>query len=228
MKENGEENVYTKYTAEAVKAGLWWAKAHSQTIALRGEVCCLSVQKSSYNQDCQRNDFFMYGVNFPQNTPGMNWLERHGCYGTKYHFTKIAQELAAAGYNVKTVPVLGEEVVTRELLKKYNDQPWSAGEGVVLNIDTAGAAVDEFGNPDNMVWHYKSKSREYLMKLRNINGCSEGDRACCGPYGNIRCAIAAKNSPDGIRKFKVEGAWKIYNGIWTMRRLRAAITKVEA
>ena len=89
--------------------------------------------------------------------------------------------------------------------------------------------------PKNLVYNKLERTNAMRAKmltrkamLRNINGCSEGDRACCGPYGNIRCAIAAKNSPDGIRKFKVEGAWKIYNGIWTMRRLRAAITKVEA
>lgn len=60
--------------------------------------------------------------------------------------------------------------------------------------------------------------------LRNINGLSEGDRACCGPYGNVRCVQAARRSPDGVRKFAVDGSWKIRNGRWTMSGLRKAIT----
>lgn len=159
MKENGTENVYTKYTKEVVKAGLAWAKKHNKTIALRGEVCCQSVQRSSYNQSCLLNDFFLYGVVVPDEE---NWFAKNGVYGTENHFLKIAAELSEMGFNVKTVPVLETDVaVTRELLKKYNDMPWPVGEGMVVNVK-----CDPSVAPTSFVWHYKSKSREYLMKMK--------------------------------------------------------------
>ena len=159
MEENGTENVYTKYTREVVKAGLAWAKKHNKTIALRGEVCCQSVQRSSYNQSCLLNDFFLYGVVIPDEE---SWFAKNGVYGTGSHFLKIASELSEMGYNVKTVPVLETDVViTKELLKKYNDMPWSAGEGMVVNVKCDPSTV-----PSSFVWHYKSKSREYLMKMK--------------------------------------------------------------
>lgn len=159
MEENGTENVYTKYTREVVKAGLAWAKKHNKTIALRGEVCCQSVQRSSYNQSCLLNDFFLYGVVIPDEE---SWFAKNGVYGTGSHFLKIASELSEMGYNVKTVPVLETDVViTKELLKKYNDMPWSAGEGMVVNVKCNPNAA-----PSSFVWHYKSKSREYLMKMK--------------------------------------------------------------
>ena len=159
MEENGTENVYTKYTKEVVKAGLAWAKKHNKIIALRGEICCQSVQRSSYNQSCQLNDFFLYGVVVPAEE---NWYMKNGIYGTETHFLKIADELVELGFNVKTVRILETNVViTKELLKKYNDLPWSAGEGMVVNVKC---------NPtiplNSFVWHYKSKSREYLMKMK--------------------------------------------------------------
>lgn len=43
MAENNTENVYTMFTKEAVKAGLWYAKKYNRVIALRGEVCCNAV-----------------------------------------------------------------------------------------------------------------------------------------------------------------------------------------
>lgn len=159
MEENGTENVYTKYTKEVVKAGLAWAKKYNKTIALRGEICCQSVQRSSYNQSCLLNDFFLYGIVLPDEE---NWFVKNGIYGTETHFLKIADELTELGFNVKTVPILETDVViTKELLKKYNDLPWSAGEGMVVNVKC---------NPtiplNSFVWHYKSKSREYLMKMK--------------------------------------------------------------
>lgn len=158
MATDGTENVWTKYTKEAVKAGCWYAKVHGQTLTIRGEVCCRSVQNSSYNKDCQREDFFVFATEFPNE---MKWHRRHGTYGWKWHFTEVIKEMNNNGFNVKTVPVLGEEIVTKELLQKYNDMPWEWGEGIVLNVKANGS--DMF---DSFVWSYKSKSREYLMKMK--------------------------------------------------------------
>ena len=154
----GEENVYTKYTKEAVKAGCWYAKKFGTTIALRGETCCRSVQNSSYNKDCQLEDFFLYGCEFPEES---NYFLKHGVYGTDNHFIKIAEMMNANGFNVKMVPIIGYDKVSRELLASYNDREWNWGEGVVINIK-----CDDIGKIDSLVWSYKSKSREYLMKMK--------------------------------------------------------------
>lgn len=159
MLEKNEENVYTKFTKDAVKAGLWYAKEHNTIIAIRGETCCGSVQNSSYNKDCKLEGFFVYGCEFPED---QNYYEKHGIYGTSRHFSVVVDEMNNHGFNVKTVPIIGEDVVSKELLKKYNDMSWEFGEGVVLNIkiDNINDVLMSF------VWDYKSKSREYLMKMK--------------------------------------------------------------
>lgn len=159
MEAEGQENVYTRFTREAVKAGLWYAREHSVVIALRGEVCCSTVQKFGINKDKDLNGFFIYGVEFPE---AENFYVKHGVYGSGKHFTDIVKELEAAGFCLKTVPVVCESVVTRELLKEYNDKPASWGEGVVLNISCEGVEPSAFST----VWSYKSKSQDYLMKIK--------------------------------------------------------------
>lgn len=159
MEAEGQENVYTRYTREAVKAGLWYAREHGVVIALRGEVCCSTVQKFGINKDKDLNGFFIYGVEFPE---AEDFYVKHGVYGSGKHFTDIVKEMEAAGFCIKTVPVVCESVVTRELLKEYNDKPASWGEGVVLNISCEGVEPSAFST----VWSYKSKSQEYLMKIK--------------------------------------------------------------
>jgi len=153
------DNVYTKYTKEAVKAGLWYAKKHNVTIAFQGEVCCQSVQKFGMNKDKELNDYFIYKCYFPNEE---NWHLKMGTYGTRAHFTNIVNICnSEGGFSLKTVPVLGDDVVSKELLKKYNDMPADWGEGVVINV-----MVDDYNDVSSLVWDYKSKSREYLMKIK--------------------------------------------------------------
>lgn len=158
MLAEGKENIYLKYTTEAVKAGCWWAKTHNEPIIIRGETCCGSANSSSYNADCKRNDFFVFQTCFPEK---LNWFEKHGTYGTKFHFTDIVHEMNSNGFIVKTVPVIAESIVSKELLKTYNDMPWESGEGHVINIKVEDIDILH----DSLVWNYKSKSREYLMKM---------------------------------------------------------------
>ena len=159
MEAEGQENVYTRYTREAVKAGLWYAREHNVVIALRGEVCCSTVQKFGINKDKDLNGFFIYGVEFPE---AEDFYVKHGVYGSGKHFTDVVKEMEAAGFCLKTVPVVCESVVSRELLKEYNDKPASWGEGVVLNISCEGVKPSTF----SAVWSYKSKSQDYLMKIK--------------------------------------------------------------
>lgn len=160
MNEKGEDNIYTKFTKDAVKAGLWYAKKFNTIIAIRGETCCGSVQKSSYNKDCKLEGFFVYGCEFPQKE---NFFEKHGVYGTDFHWRTILNLIEdESGIALKSVPIVEEEIVSKELLRKYNDMPWEWGEGVVINVK-----VEDINQvPESLVWDYKSKSREYLMKMK--------------------------------------------------------------
>ena len=159
MEAKEQENIYTRFTHEAVKAGLWYAKTHNEVIAIRGEICCSSVQRFGINKDKDLNGFFIYGVEFPE---AESFYVKYGIYGSSKHFTDIVKEMETAGFCLKTVPIICESVVTRELLKEYNDKPASWGEGVVLNISCDGVKPSVF----SAVWSYKSKSQDYLMCLK--------------------------------------------------------------
>ena len=160
MNEKSEANIYTKFTKDAVKAGLWYAKKFNTVIAIRGETCCGSVQKSSFNKDCKLEGFYVYGCEFPQKD---NFFEKHGTFGTSQHFIPILNLIEdECGIKLKSVPIIEETIVSKELLQKYNDMPWEWGEGVVINV-----RVDDIDQvPESLVWDYKSKSREYLMKMK--------------------------------------------------------------
>lgn len=150
-------NIYQKFTKDIVKAGLWYAKKHNKIIAFRSETCCGSVQNFGMNKDRLREDSFVYGCEFPEEE---DFFLKHGCFGTKNHFLNVISECNDNGFNVKNVPILGKEIITKDLLKKYNDMP-ADFEGVVINVDCTDADISE-----SIVWQYKSKSREYLMRIK--------------------------------------------------------------
>ena len=153
------DNVYTKYTKEAVAAGLWYAKKFNTTIAFQGEVCCQSVQRFGINKDKELNDYFIYKCYSPNSE---SWHEKMGTYGSATHFLNVVGICnKEGGFSLKTVPVLDQTAVTKDLLKKYNDMPADFGEGVVINVRT-----DDINDMSSLVWDYKSKSREYLMKIK--------------------------------------------------------------
>lgn len=162
MTEDGTENIYTKFTKNAVKAGLWYAKTFNRVIALRGEICCFAVQNFGINQDRELNDFFVYGCEFPEEE---NWFNKHGVYGTDFHFLKVVDLMKKNGYDVSRVPLLclsEERTITMELLKQFNDSPADYGEGAVINVK----CEDVNQELTSFVWHYKSKSRDYLRRIK--------------------------------------------------------------
>ena len=153
-------NTYQKLTQDIARAGIWWAKKHNKIIAFRSESCCGAFNKSSFNKCCQLNDSFVFACNFPEEE---NFFDKAGVYGTDGHFLKIVEECNSNGFNLKTVDVLEKDVViTKELLKKYSDAPYTDGEGVVINVK----CEDKNQPVTSLVWHYKSKSRDYLSKMK--------------------------------------------------------------
>ena len=157
MLEKGENNVYTKFTSEIVKAGLWFAKKHNKIIAFRSETCCGAIQKFAINKDRLREDSFVYGCEFPEEE---DFFLKHGCYGTPNHFLNIISECNKNGFDVKHVPIIGKEIITTDLLKKDNNMS-AEFEGVVINVDCTNADIS-----NSIIWNYKSKSREYIMQIK--------------------------------------------------------------
>ena len=125
---------------------------------MRGEVCCRAVQNMNVNKDKDLNGFYLFRTEFPE-VPDR--FGAKGVYGTRFHFLEIAKKFKEWGFDVRTVPVLEKDVpITKDLLGKYNDMPASFGEGVVINVDFRGQ-----GGSLSNIWSYKSKSREYLLKV---------------------------------------------------------------
>ena len=75
----------------------------------------------------------------------------------------------------------------------------------------------------------KQKVLNIDAMIRNINGLSVGDRACCGPYGIVTCTNAASDWVPNAkvpRKFSVSANknGKLRNrGNYTMKQIRTAI-----
>ena len=70
-----------------------------------------------------------------------------------YHFLKIVEQIKEiTGIELRTVPILGEEILSKDLLISYTKKPKEFGEGVVLNFY-------------NGIGSCKSKSLDYLGKI---------------------------------------------------------------
>lgn len=144
------DNVWNRAAKPVIPLALAWAKHYNRTLVLRGEVCAPSVQRFSFNHDKDVSEptFFCYGVLMLDEH---DYALHNGLYGTKYHFTEIAKQIKElTGFELKTVPVLGEETVSKELFDKYMNMPLDWGEGVVINTTKN---------------HFKCKSLAYLAAL---------------------------------------------------------------
>lgn len=120
------------------------SKSTNKIIGIRGEISGSGIQGMSVNKDKEGPlKFSLFGVIFPDED---NDSDRFGYYGSKNHFLEINKLL---GFN--TVPILGEILITKELLRQYTMKPASDGEGIVINVINGS---------------YKVKSSEYYSKLK--------------------------------------------------------------
>ena len=158
LKQDDPETRHMKAAAPVRELGVAWAKRFGTTIALRGELTASNVQKLSFNKDKDINNgyptFHLYGCEFPELT---DEKERDGRFGTKFHFLEINKQIAEIthGKTIRTVPILGEEILTKELCQEYIDKPKSFGEGVVLNFNGG-------------IGSCKAKSAEYMGKVAEV------------------------------------------------------------
>ena len=153
-KKIGVDNVYNRAAKEVIDPLMAWSKKFNKRIILRGECTGHDIQRMSINKDRDINGgkptFNIYGVFMPDEYDIHN---RFGRYGSDYHFLKIVEQIKElTGIELKTVPILGEEILTKDLLVSYTKKPKEWGEGVVLNFY-------------NGIGSCKSKSLDYLGKI---------------------------------------------------------------
>ena len=153
----GADNNFSRAAKGVVELGLAWAKHYNKRIVLRGELTAHNIQQFNFNKDKDINGgkptFNLYGIFMPDE---VDFHNRDGRYGTPYHFLEIAKQIKdLTGIEIKTVPIIGEEILTKELFKSYTLKPRDWGEGVVMNFY-------------NGVGSCKSKSLDYLGKLSQV------------------------------------------------------------
>lgn len=144
------DNVWNRAAQPVLPLAKAWAEHYNRPIVLRGETCAPSMQKFSFNKDkdVPVPTFNLYGVIMLDEH---DYAMKYGLWGTPYHFTEIAKQIKdITGKDIKTVPILGVEVLTKDLLDKYLNMPLEFGEGIVINTRRN---------------HFKCKSLAYLEAI---------------------------------------------------------------
>lgn len=129
----------------------WLAHYFNQPIAIRGEVAGEGMNGHKNNIDSKKPlGFYMYGIRLPREA---NESRRMGRYKSGVHFLDINELLKTEAHMkpIPTVDILGEDIISKEMLDKYRLAPASDGEGVVFNGTT---------------FSYKDKSDAYYTKLK--------------------------------------------------------------
>lgn len=147
-----DDNVWNRAAEPVIPLVKALAQHYGETVVVRGEVTGAGVNASKVNLDAKGElSFNMFSVAFPQ---AVEDEQRIGLYGTQWHFlevNKVCKQLT--GSEIKTVPVEGTAVLTRQLLEDFADRPRSDGEGRVINTKSL------------VLLHFKSKSKDYLIHL---------------------------------------------------------------
>jgi RNA ligase (TIGR02306 family) len=144
------ENNYIKALSPYIPHVKALAKNLGEIVAIRGEIYGNGINGHKVNQDAKQPlGFAMYGVRFPESNDDR---KRKGRYKSGWHFLDVNEKLGKLGFApIPTVPVIGEAVVTKELLFELSAKPMSEGEGKVLNGES---------------WSYKAKSDDYCAKMK--------------------------------------------------------------
>lgn len=169
------DNVWNRAGKAVLPLAEAWAKRYGKPIVLRGETCAPTLQKMSFNKDkdVPEPTFYLYGVVHLDETDADR---RYGTYGTGLHFLDVAKQIKdITGKDIKTVPVLGKAVFSKELVEEYLNKPLEFGEGVVLNFPAIDYEQEyEYeGQKKTGVRHcsrhFKVKSLAYLEAISKKN-----------------------------------------------------------
>lgn len=141
------ENIYTTTTKPLVEnilnSKIYETLQEHTHLVFQGEIAGKGIQSMKINKISQTEEpkFYVF------RTMLWNDKDRNKCdmgnYGSKWHFTKFSLPIT-------TVPVLGEEILTEEMIQKYTNAPAEDGEGVVINWKNG---------------HFKIKSLDYISKI---------------------------------------------------------------
>lgn len=144
------ENNYIKALSPYIPHVKALAKDLNEVVAIRGEIYGNGINGHKVNQDAKQPlGFAMYGVRFPEADDDR---KRKGRYKSGWHFLDVNEKLGKLGFApIPTVPVIGEAVVTMDLLFELSALPMEGGEGKVLNGES---------------WSYKAKSDDYCAKMK--------------------------------------------------------------
>ena len=142
------DNIYIKNTESIIKyinqLGYWKTLKENEHLVIQGEIAGKGIQSNKINKISQTEEqkFYVFRC--------MLWNDKDrtkcdmGNFGSKYHFTSIFD------WSDCTVPIIGKEILTQELIDKYINAPAEDGEGVVINHRNG---------------HFKIKSLDYISKF---------------------------------------------------------------
>lgn len=145
-----DTNVYQIAATPVIKLMTAWVKKYNKTLVCQGEICCSGIQKFPHNIDrvFTTPTFNLFRTMIVHNIKTDNPITEEGFYKSDYHFLNINEQIKTiTGETIRTVPIIGEKIITKEILDFYRDSPKTNGEGVVVNHTTGS---------------FKAKSLDYL------------------------------------------------------------------
>ena len=143
----GQDNIYEKNTKDIINwvKNIWDLKYFKpeEHLVIQGEIAGKGIQSNKINKVSQTEEqkFYVFRIMLwnEKDRTKVNW----GNYGDSCNFHLFASQ-------INTVPILGEEVLTEEMIQKYINAPAEDGEGVVINHSKG---------------HFKIKSLDYISKF---------------------------------------------------------------
>lgn len=143
----GQDNIYEKNTKDIINwvKNIWDLKYFKpeEHLVIQGEIAGKGIQSNKINKISQTEEqkFYVFRIMLwnEKDRTKVNW----GNYGDSCNFHLFTSQ-------INTVPILGEEVLTEEMIQKYINAPAEDGEGVVINHSKG---------------HFKIKSLDYISKF---------------------------------------------------------------
>lgn len=156
----GQDNIYERNTKPLVdfilEIQFYKQLKENEHLVIQGEVAGKGIQTNKINKISQTEEprFYIFRTMLwnDKDRTKVDW----GNLGSKYHFLEIRRQLTEEeGHNeiygiINTVPILGREILTEEMIQKYINAPAEDGEGVVINHKNG---------------HFKIKSLDYISKF---------------------------------------------------------------
>lgn len=132
-----KDNIYINYSKKLIdtvlESKIYETLEEGTYLVIRGEIAGKGIQTKGHNIDCQNEPDFYVFKTMIWNEKDKN-LSEMGYYDSPYHFTLFKDKIKElTGKDITTVPVIGEFILTQELIDRYSNKPASEGEGVVVN-----------------------------------------------------------------------------------------------